>query len=297
MKNIQLSSRTNFFVNRDCITNAYFDDIRKYPILTKEEEDKLLFQLKYGETEKEKEQAREKLIASNLRFVISIAKKLGTKETFMDLVSEGNIGLMKAIEKFDMERGCKLITYAVSWIIAYIKDYQLTKQSTVVPKNAQRLHNYVKNVTAEFMKENDRRPTQQEIADMMRKKFDFSVSTLQDVELTHMISIDEKIVISEKDDKADTFENSEAYNSRTSTNNVNEDIEKTYMKQKIEALLGVLNKREKEIVTRFYGIDNGVPESYDTIALRLNICGERCRQICNTAIKKMKRYKRQINNF
>ena len=79
----------------------------------------------------------------------------------MDLVSEGNIGLMKAIEKFDMERGCKLITYAVSWIIAYIKDYQLTKQSTVVPKNAQRLHNYVKNVTAEFMKDNDRRPTQQ----------------------------------------------------------------------------------------------------------------------------------------
>jgi DNA-directed RNA polymerase sigma subunit (sigma70/sigma32) len=78
---------------------------------------------------------------------------------------------------------------------------------------------------------------------------------------------------------------------------VSEDIEKKHMKQKVGALLGVLNKREREIVTRYYGIESGMPESYDLIALQLNICGERCRQICNDAIKKMKRYKKQINNF
>ena len=120
MKNIQLSNTTNFFVNRDYITDAYFDDVRKFPILSREEEEALLLQMRDGKTEREREDARTKLISSNLRFVISIAKKLGTKETFMDLVSEGNIGLMKAIEKFDIEKGCKLITYAVSWIIAYI---------------------------------------------------------------------------------------------------------------------------------------------------------------------------------
>ena len=112
-----------------------------------------------------------------------------------------------------------------------------------------------------------------------------------------MISIDEKIVISEKDSKADTFENSELYTSRTATNNVNDDINTEYMKKKVEALLGVLSEREKKIVKKFYGIDC-IPESYDTIALDMNIGGERCRQICTDAIKKMKRYKRELkNNF
>ena len=110
----------------------------------------LVLQFKNAPTEQERNKAKNKLIEANLRFVISIAKKLGTPETFLDLVSEGNIGLIKAIEKFDEEKECHLITYALSWIVAYIKNYQITQQNSVVPPNALKLHNYVKNVTREF---------------------------------------------------------------------------------------------------------------------------------------------------
>jgi len=296
LKNVQVNDKTNFFISRDCITEAYFEDIRKYPILSKEEEYDLIEQMNNSNNKQEKEDAKNKLILSNLRFVISIAKKFGTKETFMDLVSEGNLGLIKAIERFDNQKGCKLITYAVSWIIAYIKDYQITKQNTVVPKNARKLHNYVKNVTKEFMKNHERRPTQQEIADMMREKFDFSVSNLNDVELTHVISIDEKIVMTDKNEKNNTIENSEAYISRTSTNNINDQINTEHIKERVETLLSILNEREKEIIKRYYGI-GCIPESYDTIAMNMELCDERCRQICINAIKKMKNYKHQINPY
>ena len=288
---IDCSSKTSFYVNRENnVIDNYFNEIRRYPVLSEEEEHDLFVALKNGKTEKERNAAREKLINCNLRFVISIAKKLGTPETFCDLISEGNIGLIKAIEKYDEEKDCHLITYAISWIVAYINKYLITQLNPVVPPNALKLHNYVKSVVREFYAENERNPSAHEIADLVRKKFDFNVSNLEDIELGHVISIDEKYSVIDEDD---TVEESPLFVERTSNNNIQEDIDEEYKKHKLDFFLGKLSKRERYIVEKHYGI-GCIQESFDTIGLKLDLGGERVRQIYNIAIKKMRNYKKMV---
>ncbi len=295
---IDCSSKTSFYVNNDGINDIYFNEVRRIPLLTQEQENELVEKYRNAPTEKERQAAKNKLIESNLRFVISIAKKLGTPDTFLDLVSEGNIGLIKAIEKFNPNKECHLITYALSWIVAYIKNYQITQMNAVVPPNALKLHNYVKNVTKDFFAENERNPTANEIADLVRKKFDFRITNLEDVELGRMISIDEKYGVMDEDD---TVEESTVYLARTSSNNIQDDIEEEYKKHKLDFFLGKLDERERFIVKRYYGI-GCEQESFDTIGLQLTeelggeLGGERVRQICNVAVKKMKKYKTMVKD-
>lgn len=291
---IDCNSKTNFFVNKSNVSSIYFNEVRRIPLLTETEERMLVLQFKNAPTEQERNKAKNKLIEANLRFVISIAKKLGTPETFHDLVSEGNIGLIKAIEKFDEEKECHLITYALSWIVAYIKNYQITQQNSVVPPNALKLHNYVKNVTREFFAKNERNPSLHEIADLVRKKFDFKINNLEDVELGRMISIDEKYSVIDDDD---TVEESKDYLERTSSNNISEGIEEEYTKHKLNFFLGKLDERERFIVEKRFGI-GCIQESFETIGLQLTpeLGGERVRQICNDAVKKMKRYKKMVKD-
>lgn len=291
MYRIHCKSQRTMYLNMDNINEAYYNDVRRFPLLTEDEERELVQKYNFGETEKERQDAKNKLINCNLRFVISIAKKLGTNETFLDLINEGNIGLIKAIEKFDMNKKYRLITYAVSWIVAYIKNYQITQNKLVVPPNTQKLHNYVKNARRQFFNENEREPTAHEVADMIRKKFNFNISNLEDVELGRFISIDEKFTF---DRDSDSYEDSEIYNKRTSSNNIETNIDEEYKKHKLNFFLGKLTEREKYIVERFYGI-GCEQESFDTIGMRLDICGERVRQICNGAVKKMRKFKEMVN--
>ena len=291
---IDCNSKTSIYVNNDNINATYFNEIRKFPLLTEDQEKELVSIYKNSTSEREKEKAKNKLIESNLRFVISIAKKLGTPDTFLDLVNEGNIGLIKAIEKFDDKKECHLITYALSWIVSYIKNYQITQQNSVVPPNALKLHNYVKNVTKEFFAKNERKPTAHEIADLVREKFDFKIKNLEDVELGRMISIEEKYCVNDDDN---TVEDSNIYLRRTSANNINDNIEEEYVKHKLDFFLNRLNERERFIVKHYYGI-GCLEESFDTIGLQLKpeLGGERVRQICNDAVKKMKRYKTMVKD-
>jgi RNA polymerase primary sigma factor len=290
---IDCNNKTNFFI-KDDIIEAYFNEVRHYPLLSETEEYELALQSKNAPTEKERQSAKTKLIQSNLRFVVSVAKKLGTSDTLADLISEGNIGLIKAVDKFEADKECHLITYALSWIVAYIKNYQITQLNSVVPPNALKLHNYVKNVTKDFYTKNERNPTPHEIADMVRQKFDFRITNLEDVELGRMISIDEKYGVIDDDD---TVEESTMYLQRTSTNNINEDIEEEYTKHKLNFFLGKLDERERFIVERRFGI-GCLQESFDTIGLQLKpeLGGERVRQICNEAVKKMKKYKTMVKD-
>lgn len=290
---IDCNNKTNFFI-KDDIIDAYFNEVRHYPLLSETEEYELALQSKNAPTEKERQSAKTKLIQSNLRFVVSVAKKLGTSDTLADLISEGNIGLIKAVDKFEADKECHLITYALSWIVAYIKNYQITQLNSVVPPNALKLHNYIKNVTKDFYTKNERNPTPHEIADMVRQKFDFRITNLEDVELGRMISIDEKYGVIDDDD---TVEESTMYLQRTSTNNINEDIEEQYTKHKLNFFLGKLDERERFIIERHFGI-GCLQESFDTIGLQLKpeLGGERVRQICNEAVKKMKKYKAMVKD-
>jgi len=290
--NYKVHCKNRIVFNQDnSLETAYYADVRKYPLLTEDEERELLLIYKNSDVEKDKEKAKEKLINSNLRFVISIAKKLGNGDNFFDLVNEGNIGLIKSIEKFDIDKKCRLITYAVSWIVAYIKNYQFTQEKCVIPPNTQKLHNYIKNVSREFFSINEREPTAHEIADMVREKFDFNISNLEDIELGRIVSIDEKVT---KNEDSESIGNSRIYTSRTSSNNIENNIEEEYKRHQLDFFLGKLTDREKFIVERVYGIGKE-QESFDTIGMQLDICGERVRQLCKNAVRKMKKYKNMIN--
>ena len=259
-------SKTSFYVNHDNnVVDTYFNEIRRYPVLSEEEEYQLFMQLKNGTTEKERQEAKEKLINCNLRFVISIAKKLGTPETFCDLVSEGNIGLIKAIEKYNADKECHLITYALSWIVAYINNYLITQLNPVVPPNALKIHNYVRNVVRDFYAENERNPTTHEIADLVRKKFNFNISNLEDIELGRSISIDEKYSVLDDDD---TVEESQFYVEKTSTNNIQQNIDEeantrqekdTQIESKVLTSEGTVFNTETGILTlKSKGGDNDI---------------------------------------
>lgn len=275
---------TSYYLNRDRIHDDYFNEIRKYPILNEEEEFELIDKIKNGKTESERERAKNRLVKCNQRFVVAIVKRVGTPSTFLDLVNEGNIGLIKAIEKFDPTRGYRFITYAVSWILASIKEYQLTQVNMVVPPNAAKVNNYVKNVSRKFYNENEREPTPEEIMDLVKKEFNFNITSVEDVELGHTISIEEKYNSMMDDD--DKFENSILYTSKTGSNNINDAIEKNDINKQLDFFLGKLTKRERFVVEKKCGI-GCLEEGFDTIAMRLNLTYERIRQIYVGAIKKM----------
>lgn len=280
---INIKQQTSFFIEKNDTIESYFSDIKKYPVLDIDEEKRLLYSYKNGETQKEREEARAKLINSNLRFVISLARKMGTKETLTDLIAEGNIGLIKAIEKFDMEKDCRLITYASSWITACIRKYQTTLQNAVTPPNSQKITNLVNKVNKDFFMENERKPFPEEIMHEIKKKYNFNVTCVEDVELGTFTSIDE--AIDNKDEFNDTLN---LYNERTSTNNVEVMIDDEYIRASTNFYLNRLNERERSIVMKKLGI-GGQERSLSDIAKEMCLCKESVRQIYNAAINKLRK--------
>lgn len=275
------------FDNNEVIGN-YLKDIRKIPLLSEEEERELLTIYHTTKNLNEKIKARNKLVESNLRFVISVARKFGTNENFYDLISEGNIGLFKAIEKFDLNSEYRFITYAVNWIIQHIQSYLIRKQKMVVPKNIEKLNRFVKKAVKELYKENERTPTHSEIAEYIKENYNYNVISLNDISFgNHMLSINEQFDDDNQD--SETFESSRAYNSATMSNNVEEKMEKDSIREQAERFLSLLDARESEIVRRRLGIGCD-EESFEAISLnsKLKIGKERIRQIYVSAINKMR---------
>lgn len=290
---IKTSNESSFFIDRDNKTNLYFNDIRSYPILTKDEEIELVYKMREAETQQERDEARNKLIQSNLRFVILIAKKIGNRSSFMDLVNEGNMGLITAIDRFDPTIGVSIISYAVNWIISYIQEYQISTENPLIPPNAPKLRKYVSRATNEFVKENERFPSQGEIAEKIKEMFDFNVKSLDEIELGKMISIEENY----GSDEEESFKDSSVFNSKTSSRNLIMDgIDEEFMKHQIKFFLGKLTPREQYVITKAYGIDC-MEQSLEDIAIDLGLVKERVRQIKNAAVDKMKTYTKQAINL
>lgn len=288
MKNFKVNTRnkSKMFINDEAF-EAYLNDIKKYPILSKEEERELLLTFRDTTDENEREAVKNKLITSNLRFVVSIAKKISTKEHFLDAVSEGNIGLINAIEKFDFSKNCNLISYAVNWIIAYINTYHIKKAKAVVPPNPIRLHNYVRRVVNDYIKENEHEPTKQEVADLVKDRYNFNITNLEDIDLSRVISVDEKY--NNNDEEEVVITNNYSYIKRTSYNNVQEDINRDHLLHHVNYFMRKLTKKERDIVKRYYGIDCP-SETLEEISDDYSVSKERIRQLCLGAVRKMQKY-------
>ena len=256
---------------------AYMNSIRKIPLLTFEEEQLLGKRLAQGD-----EAARERLIESNLRLVVSIAKKYlhRTKIPFLDLIQEGNMGLMKAVEKWDYSLGYKFSTYATWWIKQSISKVVIEQSRAIrIPAHVIEQLSKMGQITNELCQELKREPTNKEIADRMgldEKK----VKELREI-VKDPISIDQNI--NDEDDA--TIGDLVA---DESNDHPIEDLFKEEVTKRVQDVLATLDNREADVLVRRYGLNNQKAQTLEEIGKEYKLSKERIRQIEEKALKKLR---------
>ena len=270
-----ITSRNNEALDR------YLNEIAREPMLTPEEEAELATKIHKGG--KEGEQARDRLVSANLRFVVSVAKQYQNQGIFLtDLINEGNMGLVKAAEKFDETRGFKFISYAVWWIRQSIIEALAVKSRIVrVPLNHVGIAGKVNRATEQFVQLNGRIPSTQELSQITGID-ENTIESARDAN-SHTTSIDAPLGNEEGDNSmADILTSDD-----TSTNSDSQ-LDRESMNQFINDLLKeVLNEREQTIIRESFGI--GVMEkSLEEIADEMGMTRERIRQVKEKAIRKIK---------
>lgn len=255
--------------------DKYLQEIGREELITVEEEVELAQRIRKGDME-----ARTKLVNANLRFVVSVAKQYQNQGLSLpDLINEGNLGLMKAAEKFDETRGFKFISYAVWWIRQSILQ-ALAEQSRIVrlPLNQVGSLNKINKALAKFEQENERMPSPDELADILDIPRDKIADTLR-VSGRH-VSVDAPFVDGEDNSLLDVLVNNDSPNADKGL--VNESLNK-----EIERALSTLTERERDIVKYFFGI--GCQEmTLEEIGEYFGLTRERVRQIKEKAIRRLR---------
>ena len=267
---------TKSITNRESASlDKYLQEIGREELVTPDEEVELAQRIRKGDQE-----ALEKLTRANLRFVVSVAKQYQNQGLSLpDLINEGNLGLIKAAEKFDETRGFKFISYAVWWIRQSILQ-ALAEQSRIVrlPLNQVGSLNKINKALTRFEQENERQPTNEELSEMIDVPKDKISDTLR-VGSRH-VSVDAPFVEGEDNSLLDVLPNDDSPSADRGL--VNESLN-----TEIERALSTLADREREIVKSFFGI--GCQEmTLEEIGERFGLTRERVRQIKEKAIRRLK---------
>ena len=267
---------TKSITNRESASlDKYLQEIGREELVTPDEEVELAQRIRKGDQE-----ALEKLTRANLRFVVSVAKQYQNQGLSLpDLINEGNLGLIKAAEKFDESRGFKFISYAVWWIRQSILQ-ALAEQSRIVrlPLNQVGSLNKINKALTRFEQENERQPTNEELSEMIDVPKDKISDTLR-VGSRH-VSVDAPFVEGEDNSLLDVLPNDDSPSADRGL--VNESLN-----TEIERALSTLTDREREIVKSFFGI--GCQEmTLEEIGERFGLTRERVRQIKEKAIRRLK---------
>ncbi len=268
---------TKSITNRESASlDKYLQEIGREDLITVEEEVELAQRIRAGDRI-----ALEKLTRANLRFVVSVAKQYQNQGLSLpDLINEGNLGLIKAAEKFDETRGFKFISYAVWWIRQSILQ-ALAEQSRIVrlPLNQVGSLNKINKAFSKFEQENERKPSPEELSDVLDIPVDKIADTMK-VSGRH-ISVDAPFVEGEDNSLLDVMINDDSPNADRVL--INESLSK-----EIERVLAfTLSDRERDIVKKFFGI--GVTEmTLEEIGDEFGLTRERVRQIKEKAIRKLR---------
>ncbi|MBR1698663.1 MAG: sigma-70 family RNA polymerase sigma factor [Bacteroidales bacterium] len=267
---------TKSITNRESASlDKYLQEIGREELVTPDEEVELAQRIRKGDQE-----ALEKLTRANLRFVVSVAKQYQNQGLSLpDLINEGNLGLIKAAEKFDETRGFKFISYAVWWIRQSILQ-ALAEQSRIVrlPLNQVGSLNKINKALSKFEQENERQPSNEELSEMIDVPKDKISDTLR-VGSRH-VSVDAPFVEGEDNSLLDVLPNDDSPSADKGL--VNESLN-----TEIERALSTLTDREREIIKSFFGI--GCQEmTLEEIGERFGLTRERVRQIKEKAIRRLK---------
>jgi len=267
---------TKSITNRESASlDKYLQEIGREELVTPDEEVELAQRIRKGDQE-----ALEKLTRANLRFVVSVAKQYQNQGLSLpDLINEGNLGLIKAAEKFDETRGFKFISYAVWWIRQSILQ-ALAEQSRIVrlPLNQVGSLNKINKALSKFEQEYERQPSNEELSEMIDVPKDKISDTLR-VGSRH-VSVDAPFVEGEDNSLLDVLPNDDSPSADRGL--VNESLN-----TEIERALSTLTDREREIIKSFFGI--GCQEmTLEEIGERFGLTRERVRQIKEKAIRRLK---------
>ena len=267
---------TKSITNRESASlDKYLQEIGKEDLITVEEEVELAQRIRKGD-----QRALEKLTRANLRFVVSVANHYQNQGLSLpDLINEGNLGLIKAAEKFDETRGFKFISYAVWWIRQSILQ-ALAEQSRIVrlPLNQVGSLNKINKAFSRFEQENERRPSPEELADTLDLPAEKVADTLR-VSGRH-ISVDAPFVEGEDNSLLDVLVNDDSPVADRTL--INESLS-----TEVERALSTLTERERDIIKLFFGI-NTQEMTLEEIGEKFGLTRERVRQIKEKAIRRLR---------
>ncbi len=260
----------------------YLSEIAKTRLLTPEQEAELASRAKKGDR-----QALEELIKANLRFVVSVAKQYQNKGlSLSDLISEGNIGLIKAAMHFDETRGFKFISYAVWWIRQSIMQALAEKSRQIrLPVNKVGAQNRVRQIISELQQKLNREPTLEEIAEALEIDEKFVREILEQSEI--VLSLEAPMGSDDSDLKLVDILSSNDYRADSR-------ITQEENRQIIEELLKTLPPRDAEIIKMYFGIGKSHRYTLDEIGAYFNLTRERVRQIKNKAMQQLKKNAKQF---
>jgi RNA polymerase primary sigma factor len=257
--------------------NRYLQEIGRIPLLTPQQEIELAAKIKKGDTA-----ARERMINSNLRLVVTIAHdydNLGLP--LLDLISEGNIGLTKAVERFDPAKGAKLSTYAMWWIKQSIKRALANQSKTIrLPVHLVDKIGKVRRVSLQLSDELGREPTDDELGEEVGIASE-KVARLKSVGI-RPASLDAPIGDDDSTEFGETIGDEGAQTPFELLRDKN-------LRGEVDGLIAVLDDREKKIISQRFGLDGGKPKTLEDVGKNFGITRERIRQLQNIALAKLRR--------
>ncbi len=263
-------------ISVDDPVKMYLKEIGKIPLLTADEEVDLAKRMEAGEI-----YAKRRLAETNLRLVVSIAKRyVGRGMQFLDLIQEGNLGLMKAVEKFDYTRGFKFSTYATWWIRQAITRAIADQARTIrIPVHMVETINKLVRIERQLIQELGRDPTNEEIA----KEMGIDVEKVREVRKIAQEPVSLETPIGEEEDShlGDFIEDETAVAPDEAANF-------TMLREQLDDILSTLNDRERKVLELRFGLTDGTPRTLEEVGKEFNVTRERIRQIEAKALRKLK---------
>ncbi len=263
-------------ISTDDPVKAYLKEIGSVPLLTSEEETDLAIRIANGDI-----RAKQRLSEANLRLVVSIAKRyLGRGMQFLDLIQEGNLGLIKAVEKFDHTKGFKFSTYATWWIRQAITRAIADQGRTIrIPVHMVETINKVKKTSSQLLHTTGHEPTAEEISDVLKMPAD-KVSEIMRIS-QEPVSLETPIGEEEDSHLGDFIPDDDAPAPQDAASN-------TLLKEQIASVLETLTPRESKVLRLRFGLEDGRSRTLEEVGDEFNVTRERIRQIEAKALRKLR---------
>lgn len=268
-------------VNIDDPVRMYLKEIGKVPLLTADQEVEIARRMEEGNPDEERERAKRELAEANLRLVVSIAKRyVGRGMLFLDLIQEGNLGLIKAVEKFDYKKGYKFSTYATWWIRQAITRAIADQARTIrIPVHMVETINKLTRISRQLLQEYGREPTPEEIAVAMG----VSETKVREIMKIAQEPVSLETPIGEEEDShlGDFIQDEDAPAPAEAASNA-------LMKELLWEVLDSLTPREAKVLRLRFGLDDGNPRTLEEVGKEFNVTRERIRQIEAKALRKLR---------